>query len=763
LKIYRLPGEKEVELGGFLETLKNDGSFSQNVTFWGARKKAEAVYSPIPSELHPELKKYLSRIGISRLYSHQALAYNSILSGKDVVITTPTASGKSLAYNLPVLDTLLREPDSKALYLFPTKALSQDQVKMLEDFDLESLRLYIYDGDTPSSIRQAARKNGRLIVTNPDMLHTGILPNHPKWVKIFDGLRYVIIDELHTYRGVFGSHLSHVMRRLRRIARFYSSEPVFIASSATIANPDGLFLRITGKSPKLIQKSGAPVGEKHYIIYNPPLVNRVQGIRRGVVLESCGVAKRFIENGYATIVFARSRLNTEVILSYLKERMPRQKNAISGYRGGYLPNERRAIEKGLRDGQIQGIVSTNALELGIDIGALDVSIMAGYPGTVSSFHQQAGRSGRKDRVSVAILIASNSAVDQYIAMHPEYLIERLPESALINPSNIYILVDQIKCAAFELPFKMGEGYGDEDASDILDYLEEKQVLHQEEGIFYWQDRSYPAENVSIRSADVGNFVIIDRTGGMRRVIGEMDRASVPILLFENAIYIHGSEQYTVLEVEWEKQQIWVERSSANYYTDAETKTDIKLLERNSEDNLPSYRALLADVLVRTVAFKYKKIRFGTHENIGYGEINLPPSEIHTRSLVLSFEEELFRGLSREQSEGLLLSIANLLRNISPLYIMTDIRDIGVAENLKQQVIGLPTIFLYDRYPGGVGLADRLFEVKHEILGSSLQRAEECGCEQGCPSCVGPDRYNKGLTIKFLKSVIQKSISIAKAE
>jgi DEAD/DEAH box helicase domain-containing protein len=751
-----------VDLREYLEELKRDPAFTGNVAYWGVRKRREARFVPVPPEIHPELRLFLDGAGIRGLYTHQAESYRAASRGENVVITTPTASGKSLAYNLPVLDGLLKDPDAKSIYLFPTKALSQDQLKVLGDFMLPDLKLYVYDGDTPSSIRQAARKNGRLIVTNPDMLHTGVLPNHPKWVKIFDGLRYIVLDELHTYRGIFGSHLAHVMRRLLRVAGFYGSRPVFLASSATIDNPADLFEKITGRAPKVISESGAPQGEKHYVIYNPPVVDHVQGIRRGVVLESTRLAVPFIKNGIATIVFARSRLNTEVILSYLKKRLPHKSGQVAGYRGGYLPNERRDIERGLREGSIRGIVSTNALELGIDIGGLDVSIMAGYPGAVASFHQQAGRSGRKDAPSLAILIASNSPIDQYIASHPEYLMDRNPEAALVNPSNVYVLVDQVKCAAFELPFRNGETFGGDDVSDVLSYLEEKSVLHREEDVYHWQERSYPAENVSIRSADVGNFVIVEAAEGRKRVIGELDRASVPVLLHENAVYIHGSQQYTVVKLDWDKQVAWVERSAVDYYTDAETKSDIKILEKNREEDLPTYKALLADVLVRVMAVKYKKIKFGTHENVGFGEINLPPSEVHTRSLVLSFGSRLFDGLSRDESENLLLSVSNLLRNISPLFVMTDIRDIGRAENLKQQVIGLPTVFLYDRYPGGVGLADRLFEVKHEILQAALQRVEECECGEGCPSCVGPGRLNRKRARDFLEAVVEGGISLTEA-
>jgi DEAD/DEAH box helicase domain-containing protein len=744
-----------LKLEDFLEALKRDTSFVNNVTYWGVRDKTQPLFRPIPEKLHPYLKDQLKALGIEKLYSHQAQAFEAVRAKNHVVLTTPTASGKSLAYNLPVLDGLMRDPDAKALYLFPTKALSQDQIKGLGDFDVPDLRMYIYDGDTPSSVRQSARLNGRLIVTNPDMLHSGILPNHPKWVKIFDGLRYVVLDELHTYRGIFGSHLANVMQRLKRVAAFYNSDPVFIASSATIQNPDELFRKITGSKPLVISNGGAPLGEKHYIIYNPPLVAPEQGIRRGVVLESHRVATRFIKSGSTTIIFARSRLNTEVILSYLKRSFRGGAQAIAGYRGGYLPNERREIERGLKDGSIKGVVSTNALELGIDIGSLDVSIMAGYPGSVSSFHQQAGRSGRKTSVSVSILITSNSPLDQYIANHPEFLMEKSPEAALINPSNVYVLVDQVKCAAFELPFRDADRFGDEEIADILAYLEEEEVLHREEQVYHWQDRSYPAENVSIRSADIGNFVIVHMENGQRRVIGEIDRASVPVILHENAIYMHGSEQYTVTRLDWDKQIAYVERSRPNYYTDALTKTDIKILEHDREEERSYYRAFLSDVLVRTTAVKYKKIRFNTHENVGYGDINLPSTEIHTKSLILSFQAGVFSGLSRDECENLLLSLSHLLRNISPIYVMTDVRDIGTAENLKQQIIGLPTVFLYDRYPGGVGLADRLFEVKDEILQAALWRIRECECSDGCPSCVGPERLNKKLTQRVLKKVLSR--------
>ena len=748
-----------MELESFLNYLKKDPLFASHVSFWGVSPKKKAEFRDIPKDIHPLLKEQLNRLGIKRLFTHQAEAYHKVVQGADVIITTPTASGKSLAYNLPILNGLLKNDDAKALYIFPTKALSQDQIKVISDFSLQGIKLYIYDGDTPSSIRQSARRNGRLIVTNPDMLHSGILPNHPKWVKIFDGLKYIVIDELHSYRGIFGSHLALIIRRLLRVASFYGSKPIFIATSATIENPEEIFYKVTSRKPQIINRSGAPMGERHYVIYNPPLVDAAQGIRRGVILESSDIAKRFIKEGIPIIVFARSRMNTEVILSYLKRWIPTKSKEIAGYRGGYLPKERRGIETGLKIGKIKAVVTTNALELGIDIGGLDVSVMAGYPGTVASFYQQSGRSGRKEKVSLAVLVASNSPLDQYIALHPEYLIGNNPEAALINPKNIFILVDQVKCAAYELPFKSDETFIDEDISDILKFLEEKEVLHREEDMYHWQDRSYPAENVSIRSADNGNFVIIEAGETGKKVIGEMDRSSVSFLLYENAVYIHGSQQYIVTKLDWDNRVAYVKKSRVNYYTDSESKTDIKILEQNEHDNKGTYETWLSDVLVRTLTVKYKKIKFGTHENIGWGEINLPTIEMHTRSLVIAFNEQLFSGYSKEGKENLLLAISNLLRNISPLYIMTDVRDIGSSEVLKQYLTGRPTIFLYDRYPGGIGLADRLFEVKEPLLNAALQRVRECRCTNGCPSCVGPDRMNKKETIDVLEHLIKGNIKL----
>ena len=497
-------------LADILQSLRSDPAFSKRITHWETLPPRDGTYVPIPPGVDPRIVEALRRRGIDRLYSHQAATFSAVRDGKSVVLVSPTASGKTLSYNLPVLQSLLEEPAAKALYLFPTKALSQDQQAELNGILLGGdipVKVFTFDGDTPGSIRISAREEGRIIITNPDMLHTGILPNHPKWIKVLSHLRYVVLDEMHTYRGVFGSHMTNVIRRLKRIAAFYGTSPVFICCSATIGNPHELARKILETDVTLIDENGSPAGERHFLLYNPPLVDAVQGIRRGVVLESQGIATKLLKAGVKTIVFARSRVRTELIAQYIRDSL---KNfytnnhgiRVESYRGGYLPNERREIEKGLRDGTIHGVVSTNALELGIDIGGLDASILAGFPGSIASSWQQAGRAGRRNTVSLSILVASSSALDQFIIRHPEYFFSRSPECGQIDPGNIYIQTDQLKCAVFELPFEDGEAFG-EGATDILQYLAEQGVIRHAGGKWYWADRSYPAENVSLRLRHAG--------------------------------------------------------------------------------------------------------------------------------------------------------------------------------------------------------------------------------------------------------------------
>jgi len=731
-----------------LEELKKDASFIENVTEWSVIPARDGQYDELPGDISPVLADALASKGIKRLYSHQAMSWRRIRSGHDTVVVTPTASGKTLCYNLPVIQTLLENPASRALYLFPTKALSQDQQAALNDIVLDTgiqIPIYTFDGDTPSSIRMAARQGGRIIITNPDMLHTGVLPNHTKWIEFFRNLKYIVIDELHTYTGVFGSHMANLMRRLIRVCRFYGSEPVVIGTSATIGNPGELAETLIGRRFELVDGNGARAGEKHLILYNPPLVDQVQGIRRGVVLESRRLTLRLLRAGVKTIVFTRSRIHAELVSAYVNESLANMYNdnhriRVESYRGGYLPNERRAVEKGLRDGSIQGVVSTNALELGIDIGGLDAAVLAGLPSSVASAWQRAGRAGRSGEVSVAIMVGSSSPTDQYLVRHPDYFLARSPESAYIDPSNLYILTDHLKCAAFELPFEDGELFGG-DPTDFLGYLEEQGVLRHTSGRWFWSDRSYPSERISLRGGGDGNVVIVDRTKGRNIVIGEMDSHSAREMLHDEAIYLHRGEQYQVKKLDLENHHAYVETSEVNYYTDALVKSDIKVLEEDRRRPAAGIEERMGDLLVRSEVAKYKKIRFGTHENIGYGDIHLPEDEMHTRGVFLAFVPEsasaaAWEGVPEDMKAPVLSRTAALIRVVAPVFLLCRPGDLGVAGRILDPHHGSSGIYVYDNFPGGIGLAESLTDRLTDLLDAALDLIGACPCGEGCPSCIG---------------------------
>jgi DEAD/DEAH box helicase domain-containing protein len=732
-----------------IRSLRADGQFMANVAHWEVVPAREGRYADFPAELDPRLLAALKSKGIRRLFSHQVETFDEVRRGHSAVVVTPTASGKTLSYNLPVLQCLLEDPQGKAMYLFPTKALSQDQQAELNEVLLGGelpVRIFTYDGDTPQSIRISVREEGRVVITNPDMLHTGVLPNHPKWIKFFQGLRFVVIDEIHTYRGVFGSHMTNLIRRLKRVCAFYGARPLFICCSATIGNPKELAERVLEEPVTLIGENGAPAGERHFVFYNPPLVDPVQGIRRGVVKESQRIATRLLRQGVKTIVFARSRLRTELIASYIRDSLknPFTENShttVASYRGGYLPSERRAIEKGLREGTIRGVVSTNALELGIDIGGLDASVLAGFPGSIASTWQQAGRAGRRSSISLSILVASSSPIDQYIIRHPEYFFGRSPESGWVDPDNIFILSDHLKCAVFELPFAESEPPA-EQYRELLDYLEDNGVVRHTGGRWFWSDRSYPAEKISLRSSAAGNIVIVDTTKGRQTVIGEMDLSSAKLLLYDEAIYIHLGDQFVVRKLDLENQRCYVEETGANYYTDSIVKTDIQVLEQDSREAVAGMELVVGDILVRTQATKYKKLKYQTHENVGYGEIDLPGEEMHTRAAVLclspgSASGEAFASLESREQPVVMQRLGTLVRNIAPVFLLCDPRDIGVAERLKDTMFACPSLYVYDSYPGGTGLSEGFRENAGAILQGAQDLVEACSCTQGCPSCIGP--------------------------
>lgn len=692
----------------------------------------------------------MARRGIERPYTHQAQAIAQVLNGRHVCVVTPTASGKTLCYNVPVIDRILSHPDARALYLFPTKALAQDQMgtvhQLVQDLGRD-IKVFTFDGDTPADARQKIRKAGHIVVTNPDMLHTGILPNHAKWIRLFENLQYVVVDELHQYRGVFGSHFANLMRRLRRLCAFYNVHPQFIACSATIANPKELAEQLFDCPFTLVDQNGAPSGEKHVIFYNPPVVNAELGIRRSCVSEAKRWVLKFLKENVQTICFARSRLRVEILTKEIKAAAAREgldTTRIKGYRGGYLPLERRAIEEGVRDGSIRAVISTNALELGIDIGQLQAVVMTGYPGSIASTWQQGGRAGRRQETSVMVVVANSSALDQFIIDHPRYFFSTTPEAGLVNPDNLSILFSHVKCGAFELPFNTQERFGP-DLESYLTFLEENEVVHRTSEHWNWTSSAYPAENVSLRTAAPENFVIKNTTDN-NKVIGEVDYFSAPMLIHEQAIYLHQSQAFTIDKLDWEGRIAHAREVEVDYYTDSIAESDLKVLEvQNQSPFIPSGtsespRAMrnLGEVHVSTVVPKYKKIKFETHENIGFGDIHLPALELQTESYWLQVTPELAAVLQKtDDVGGAVKGLAKLLSNVIPVFALCDPRDIRTLAMVRAPFTRLPTVYLYDAYPGGIGIARHVYEHDEIVLQAALERSEQCVCKHGCPSCVGP--------------------------
>lgn len=724
-----------------IDLIQSSPEIMNQVTHWRTIPPREARMAAFPDQLHPMLAEALAGRGIRSLYTHQADAFEAAARGEHVVAVTPTASGKTMCYNLPVLDTVLRDDKARALYLFPTKALAQDQVaELLETVNAmgADIKTHTYDGDTPPAVRTAIRNAGHIVVTNPDMLHSAILPHHTKWVKLFENLRYIVIDELHTYRGVFGSHVANVIRRLERICRFYGSNPQFICASATIENPKEHAERLAGRSMTLIDNNGSPSGEKHFVFYNPPVVNQQLGIRKSSVLETRKIAGSLLRNGVQTIVFARSRVRMEILLTYLQDTVKHElgPKTIRGYRGGYLPMQRREIERGLRSGEIRGVVSTNALELGIDIGQLQACVMNGYPGTIASTWQQSGRAGRRQESSITFLVASSNPLDQYIIENPDYFFEKPPERALINPENLIILVDHVKCAAYELPFEQGETFGGEQLSDILEFLSEEQVLHHVNNRWYWMEQSFPAHDISLRSAAQENFIIIDLTNGSR-VLGEVDRFGAPTLIHEEAIYIHEGVQFQVEKLDWDEKKAYVREVNVDYFTDASLAIQLKVLHVHREEAFGVLQRQFGEVTVNAKPTIFKKMKLRTHENIGSGPIHLPEEEMHTSSYWITLTEEATEGKSPLEVQSALLGLSNVLVHIAPLFLMCDPLDIRVVAQVRAVHNKLPTLFFYDRYPGGIGLSERLYDVHGQLLKEAHDLISRCGCLSGCPACVGP--------------------------
>jgi DEAD/DEAH box helicase domain-containing protein len=728
-------------------------------------------YAPFPDDLPQALAAALRARGLSQLYSHQAEAWEASQRGEDVVVVTPTASGKTLCYTLPVIAAALGR-QSKALYLFPTKALAQDQVAELLELNKAGglgVRAATFDGDTPGDQRQAIRLNGDIVVTNPDMLHQGILPHHTKWAQLFENLRYIVIDEIHTYRGVFGSHLANLLRRLKRICAFYGATPQFILCSATIGNPKEHAEALIERRVTAITDSGAPTGDKHVLLWNPPVTNPDLGLRASARSQSTRIARMAIKAGLKTLIFAQSRTMVEVLTKYLKDVFdhdPRKPPRIRAYRGGYLPTERRDAERAMRAGRIDGIVTTSALELGVDIGSLDVVVLNGYPGSIAATWQRFGRAGRRQQPSIGVLIASSDPLDQYIVRHPEFFTAAPPEHARIAPDQPVILLDHIRCAAFELPFRDGDGFGPVEPRAYLDLLTEDGVLHAEGAVWEWIADSYPANAVSLRSVADGNFVVVDRTDGRQTIIAEVDYSAAPLTLYEGAIHMIQSTPYQVERLDWDGRKAFVTRTHVDYYTDAIDYTKLKVLEQFDGAVAGTGASHHGEVhVVRRVA-GYKKIRYYTHENIGYGPVNLPDAELHTTAVWWQLSQPVLDGLFASKQHALdgFLGAAYALHVIARIAVMADGADLqkavgsgdgawfAVADaqgrgQLRRSEGGnatsedlaafMPTLYLYDNFPGGVGLAEPLWTRQSELVARATGLIDGCDCASGCPACVGP--------------------------
>jgi DEAD/DEAH box helicase domain-containing protein len=762
VRIYQPAGTVET-----LERLLADEDVRRAIVEHRVLPERAAQTAPFPTWLDKRLVRALHGQGIEMLYTHQAESLDALKRGDDIVVVTPTASGKSLCFNLPVLQAVTEDAAARALYLFPTKALSQDQLagfrELAEAAEID-VAAGVYDGDTPNPVRQNIRAAGQVVVTNPDMLHSAILPHHTKWFQLFEQLRYIVIDEAHTYRGVFGSHVANVLTRLLRLCAHYGSQPQIVCCSATIGNPKELAESLTGRRMTVIDRNGAPAGEKHIVVLNPPVIDARQGIRPGPLALSHRSALAFLRADRQTIVFGKARVAVELLLTSLREafregRGPLQR--IRGYRGGYLPTERRAIEAGLRTGEVLGVVSTNALELGIDIGRLDAAILAGYPGTIAATWQQMGRSGRRREASVAILVAGAGAVDQFVATHPEYLFDASPEEARLDPTNLHVLLGHLRAATFEMPFNPGDSLSGVPTDDLLAFLaEEGHVRQADDERWYWASENFPASEVSLRVGAPENVVIIDTTGHPRPiVIGEVDLFAAPVLVHDNAIYIHETRQYHVDHLDWAERKAYVTPVDVDYYTQALLAVTLKPLEKFASAPAAAAERAHGEVMVSSIATLYKKLRLETHENLGWGKIYLPEIELHTTSYWVALSP-VFESWRRDELDIGLRGAGRAMQTVASVLLMADPHDIGLVAQVRSPHAEHPVIYLYDSVPGGVGLAARLYDRHGKLVAGALGLVESCTCEDGCPACVGPRIDSSGGAKRFARRLLEILADVA---
>lgn len=751
-----------MKVESFLTKLKSSGYYGGQIVHSEQLAERRGRFAPLDPPPPARIAHMLHEEGIRDLYLHQVKAIENVRAGKNVVVVTGTASGKTVCYNVPVLERILTDSDATALYLYPTKALAQDQLRTLHRYQRMDpelpLRTGTYDGDTPPATRRKLKNEANVLLTNPDMLHSGILPNHGSWAHFFSRLRFVVIDEIHTYRGVFGSNVSHVLNRLNRICRHYGADPAFVCCSATIRNPAELAEKLTGRPMVLLDEDGSPRGAKTFVFWNPPLIGDDRMERKSANVEAARVLSELVAEDHQVITFVRARVVSEVVTRYAKDALdrmsPSRAKAVKAYRGGYLPEERRRIEQALFSGELQAVVSTNALELGIDVGGLESALLVGYPGSIASTWQQAGRAGRGKEPSLVMLVPHDSPIDQYMVQHPDYFFGRSPENAVIDEKNPHVVLSQLRSAAFELPIAASDWeYFGEYCGAILKILEEDHQLKRKLDKYYWAGGSYPAADVSLRNIGDSVYTIIE-VGADNRVIGTIDEAGAHMQVHPEAIYMHAGETYFVRSLDLEKKIAFVEKIDTDYYTQSLTEVKIKIEEEELEKKWNRSEVHYGDLSVTQVTYMFKKIKFGSRDSLGFGALDLPPQTLLTSGTWLIPLEEVYvhvRNSGRVPREGL-LGISNVIKEVIPLYAMCDTMDIGAS--VDSSAANAPAIFVYDRFPGGLGFAHKTYEMLPEIVGACLQLIDGCRCERGCPSCVGspippfsqldPDVNSRGL-------------------
>ena len=757
-----------MDVSGFLDQLKKANWYKDQIAHVERIPPREASAGNLDSPLHHDLQQAVERRGLWPLYSHQAEAVNALKAGENVMVATPAASGKSLCYNLTVLDSILSDPATRAVYIYPTKALAQDQLKALRELG-EGLPLQaaIFDGDTPRDERTYIRRSARILLTNPDMLHLGILPNHKNWARFLQGLKYIVLDEAHVYRGVFGSHVANLLRRLRRICRAHGSSPQFILCSATIANPGELARQLTGLSFKVIDEDGAPYGGKQFAFWNPPVIDEAKSARRSPNTEAAALFSELVTRHIRAITFVRTRRVAELVHLYsrgqLQERQPALAGRISPYRASYLPEDRRRIERALFNGDLMGVVATNALELGIDVGTLDATVITGYPGSIASTWQQAGRSGRRNEESLSILVGQNNPLDQYFMNHPDTFFGRPVEQALISPENPYVIQPHLLCAAYELPITpQDEELFGSSLREHMENLEMRGMVRRSGERWYITTVvSYPADTFGIRSTSPHNYLVVDRRSGA--ILETVEEASAFHQLHPGAVYLHQGEAYLVSRLDLAARTAQVEPSNGAYYTQVKDITDIRILNIRQSKDAGSVKAYLGDVEVTNHVLGFKKMKHLTEEVLEEDYLDLPPRRFNTVALWFDIPPGFLEDAKRARLDlaGGLHAAEHAAIGVLPLFALCDRNDIGGVSTPYHPDTGMPQVFIYDGHPGGIGISERGYRIIDDLWDTTLQVISDCRCSDGCPSCIqspkcGNNNYplDKQVAVIMLRALCQ---------